>query len=282
MCESNGAPVLEATCIPDARAVASFQELGHALVRGILNATELAFYRQAIGDAVARRRDSAKGGVYLKAFKERKTYDKAFMQMVNLWEEEAVLKSFSLAPRFGRIAADLLGVDAVRLFHDQALFKEPGGGFTPWHQDQYYWPLSTDKTVTMWMPLVDVGVEMGSLVFASGQHRSGSLANLQISDDSEAVFRSEMARRGAVLATNELNAGDATWHAGWTPHKAPGNATNRMRDVMTLIFYAGDAKVIEPQNPNQNGDLERWLPGCRPGDPAASPLNPIVYSRNGS
>ena len=51
---------------------------------------------------------------------------------------------------------------ALCLYHDQALFKEPGGGPTPWHQDQYYWPFDTDKTITMWMPLVEVGPVAGA------------------------------------------------------------------------------------------------------------------------
>lgn len=29
-----------------------------------------------------------------------------------------------------------LQVDGVRIYHDQALFKSPGGGPTPWHCDQ--------------------------------------------------------------------------------------------------------------------------------------------------
>ena len=60
------------------------------------------------------------------------------------------------APRFAEVAARLLGVEGVRLYHDQGLFKEPGGGPTPWHQDGYYWPLDTERTITLWMPLVDV------------------------------------------------------------------------------------------------------------------------------
>ena len=59
---------------------------------------------------------------------------------MNLWAVDDAVKQFTLAKRFAKIAADLLGVDKVRLYHDQALYKEPGGGFTPWHQDQYYWP----------------------------------------------------------------------------------------------------------------------------------------------
>jgi len=44
-------------------------------------------------------------------------------------------------------------VDGVRIYHDQALNKEPGGGYTPWHCDGYYWPLQSDKILTAWVPL---------------------------------------------------------------------------------------------------------------------------------
>ena len=40
------------------------------------------------------------------------------------------------------IATELMQTDGARLYHDQALFKEAGGGITPWHADQYYWPLN--------------------------------------------------------------------------------------------------------------------------------------------
>src|SRR5947209_7477366 len=84
---------------------------------------------------------------------QRDTYGKAFLQIMNLWERDEAVRRFALARRFGKIAADLMGVDGVRIFHDQALYKEPGGGFTPWHQDHIYWPLDTNNTITLWMPL---------------------------------------------------------------------------------------------------------------------------------
>ena len=63
----------------------------------------------------------------------------------------------------------VVGVPGIRLYHDQALFKEPGGGVTPWHQDQGYWPFRGWGPVTMWMPLVDLTAEMGgSMSFARG------------------------------------------------------------------------------------------------------------------
>jgi len=179
-----------------------------------------------------------------------------------------------------RVAADLLGVEGVRIYHDQALYKEPGGGITPWHQDEYYWPLDTDNTLTMWMPLMDITADMGSLVFASGSGSEGYLGELPISDESEAVFRQFVSDRGYRLAPNgAMAAGDASFHNGWVLHTAPGNRTPQMREVMTVIYFADGAHVTAPDNKNRVNDLAKWLPGLKPGDLAASPINPLVYRR---
>ena len=47
----------------------------------------------------------------------------------------------------------LMQVEGVRVYADQALYKEPHGGYTPWHCDAFYWPLATDKAITAWIPL---------------------------------------------------------------------------------------------------------------------------------
>jgi ectoine hydroxylase-related dioxygenase (phytanoyl-CoA dioxygenase family) len=130
--------------------VASVAERGHAVVRGLASADEVEAYRPAIEAAVARQTEA------IPPLEARDTYGKAFLQVPNLWQRDPVIERFVLARRFARVAAELLAVDAVRLYHDQALCKEPGGGHTPWHQDQVYWPFETDRTITMWMPLVDV------------------------------------------------------------------------------------------------------------------------------
>jgi hypothetical protein len=62
-----------------------------------------------------------------------------------------------------RIAAKLMDVDGVRLYHDQALYKEPIGGITPWHADEFYWPLSNDNTVAAWIPLLSIPLRWGPL-----------------------------------------------------------------------------------------------------------------------
>jgi ectoine hydroxylase-related dioxygenase (phytanoyl-CoA dioxygenase family) len=249
------------------------------MLRGLASTAEVEAFRPHIAATVEKLKKEFWGGVYNVDLKDRETYYKAFVQITNLWQRDAVVKKFVLAPRFAKVAAALLGADGVRLYHDQALFKEPGGGHTPWHQDQYYWPLDTEKTITMWMPLVEAPIEMGPVVFATGSHRHGALGTLAISDDSEEYFRRIAAERGFSLAINELYAGDATFHYGWTLHKAPGNTTNRMREAMTIIYYADGARIIEPQNKNQQADLAAWLPGQKPGEAAASSLNPLLYKQ---
>ena len=99
---------------------------------------------------------------------ERDTYGKAFLQLFNLWREDELVRELVFSRRLGGIAAGLLQVEGVRLYHDQALFKEGGGGITPWHADQYYWPLETDRTVTAWIPLQETPLEMGPLEFSAG------------------------------------------------------------------------------------------------------------------
>jgi ectoine hydroxylase-related dioxygenase (phytanoyl-CoA dioxygenase family) len=170
-----------------------------------------------------------------------------------------------------------MGVGRVRLYHDQALFKEPGGGATPWHQDQYYWPLDTGNMITMWMPLVDVTVEMGMLTFATGSHKEGLVRNVSISDASEVALNDLVREKGFEISRPDfLRAGDATWHYGLTLHRAPGNDSEIMREVMTVIYFADGARVTHPQSEHQEADRQRWLGGIEPGELADGPLNPVI------
>jgi ectoine hydroxylase-related dioxygenase (phytanoyl-CoA dioxygenase family) len=255
----------------DQSLITSFRKNGHTLIQSVLHPEEVDVYRKAINNAAyAYNTEKRK-------LEERDTYGKAFLQIMNLWEVDEAVKKFTLAKRFAKIAADLLGVKNVRIYHDQALYKEPGGGFTPWHQDQYYWPLSTNNTVTMWMPLIDINEDMGMLTFASGSHVEGSVKNIAISDESEEALNSYIKQKGYdVTRAKTMQAGDATWHYGWTLHNAPGNLSTITREVMTIIYFADDATVTQPINDHQENDRQRWLQSIEPGKPAASAINPTV------
>lgn len=268
-------PELDAPYALSSDAREDFERDGHVLLRRVAEPYEVAAYRPLIREATFGH------SVERRVLEDRDTYGKAFIQVCDIWRKEPKVAGFTLARRFGRIAADLLGVTAVRLYHDQALFKEPGGGPTPWHQDQYYWPLEGDRTVTMWMPLVDLAPGMGGMEFGSGTQRRPALAELAISDESEAFFQRMAANRVfPVSKPVPMAAGDATFHAGWTLHRALPNSSNQMREVMTIIFFADGSRLLEPHYQEREGPFQSLFAGLRPGDPAASDMTPIVYSAN--
>ena len=249
----------------------SFREKGAVYIEGIASKEEVDHYRPAINGAVK------KFNTENRRLEDRDTYGKTFLQVMNLWERDEVVSSFTLHKRFAHIAAQLLGVNRVRIYHDQALHKEPGGGATPWHQDQYYWPLDTINTVTMWMPLVDLDASMGILSFAEGSHKDGLVKNIPISDESEALLDQYVQQQQyPVYMPEKMKAGDATFHYGYTLHKAPGNSSPRMREIMTVIYFADGARILYPENDAQETDRHRWLKGKLPGEYADSTLNPLV------
>lgn len=252
--------------------VREFERNGHTQTLDLLSAHEAVAYRDAISAAADKFNEEKRN------LADRDTYGKAFLQIMNLWRVDEGVKKFVLAKRFAHIAARLLGVGNVRLYHDQALFKEPGGGPTPWHQDQNYWPLNTNKTITMWMPLVNIpNAEMGMLTFASGSHRKNNVFDFVISDESDDAFERYVCdQRFPLVRPAALNAGDATWHNGFTIHNAPGNDSDKMREVMTIIYYADGTTIGVPQHESQENDLKTWLGNKAPGSLADSELNPLL------
>jgi ectoine hydroxylase-related dioxygenase (phytanoyl-CoA dioxygenase family) len=255
---------------PDEQAK-EFLEKGHTLIKDILSAKEIAVYRPVIVDA------AQKYNTERRKMQDRDTYGKAFLQIMNLWRVDEGVKKFVLSKRLARIAADLMGVENVRIYHDQALFKEPGGGPTPWHQDQYYWPIDTNNTITMWMPLVDIDVDMGMLTFASGSFDKGAIFDFEISDESESAFDDYVKNNNFPISRAQtMKAGDATFHRGFTIHNAPGNNSKKMREVITIIYVADGARVSEPKHQWQKNDLAKWLMSKPVGELIDSELNPKV------
>jgi ectoine hydroxylase-related dioxygenase (phytanoyl-CoA dioxygenase family) len=255
--------------------IEEFRTKGHTVVRSLCTPDEVAAWRVVLEEATRR------GAWDTRPLAERDTYGRAFLQAANLWRLDPRIETFTCSERLAAVAADLLGVEHVRLYHDQGLLEEVGGGRTPWHQDQQYWPLEHERpvhTLTMWMPLVDVDSGSGSLRFASGSHLHGDLAGElagPISDESDATFESLLTHGGFPVESHDpLRAGDATFHAGWTLHSAGENASAADRPVATVIWFADGCRVTAAPTRHQRFDLAVWLDGADPGGPAAGPSNP--------
>lgn len=211
---------------------------------------------------------------------ERDTYSKAFLQVENLWQSSTAARELVFARRLAQCAAELLGVDGVRLYADQALYKEPGGGVTPWHADQYYWPLNSDRTITAWIPLQDTPAELGPLEFADGSHRFSYGRDLPIGDESERELQAALSAQGFHTYSSGYQVGDVSYHLGWVFHHAGPNKSQTPRRVMTIIYMDADIRVTEPVNDAQRRDLAVIMPGAVIGESPDTPANPELYRRS--
>lgn len=247
-----------------------FQKNRFIKLKNVLDKGTLDYYGEAISKKVEEMNKESR------PLDHRDTYGKAFLQIFNLWTKDETCKEFVLSKRIGQIAAQLLQTEGVRLYHDQALFKEAGGGITPWHADQYYWPLATDKTITAWIPLQPVPLEMGPLEFSAGSHVIVEGRELAIGDESEQIIQQKLRVTDFEHVIEPFELGEVSFHSGWIFHRAGANQSDKTRKVMTMIYMDSQMKLKEPENDNQINDWNTWCPGAKIGEVINTPLNPFI------
>lgn len=239
-------------------------------LKELINEETLAFFNTAITQRVNLL------NTVDTALEQRSSYGKAFLQIFNLWRQDELVKQLVFSKRIATVAASLMQTDGVRIYHDQALFKEAGGGITPWHADQYYWPLETDKTITAWIPLQETPLEMGPLEFSAGSHRIVEGRELEIGDESELLIQQRLKVTDFKHIIEPFDMGEVSFHSGWVFHRAGANRTSQMRKVMTIIYMDKAMRLKNPENENQINDWNTWCPGVVIGEVIDSPINPVI------
>jgi ectoine hydroxylase-related dioxygenase (phytanoyl-CoA dioxygenase family) len=248
-----------------------FSENGFIKIKNIFDASVIDYMNIVISKEVDRLNNQQI------PLEERDTYGKAFLQIMNLWTHTEVVKDIVFSKKIAQIATGLMQTMGVRLYHDQALFKEPKGGHTPWHADQYYWPLDTENTVTAWIPLQATPLNYGPLEFSAGSNKLTAGRDKQISDESQAFLEAELKRHAFNHVVEPFDVGEISFHRGWLYHRAGPNVSGNMRKVMTMIYMDIDTVLKTPENHNQQADWDTWCPGATVGEVVNTPLNPVLY-----
>jgi hypothetical protein len=156
------------------------------------------------------------------------------------------------SPRFGKIVADLLGVDKIRLYQDSLFYKDANHNSSKWHQDMVAAPFQDDaKMVTMWMPLDSfAGDDMGALRFAQKSHVQGRITSFDpnhhgtISDDDVRASYDEVVGAGYDDSKNRIKRGSASFHDGFTVHGSGPNYSTRVRVALAVQFVDADARLM--------------------------------------
>jgi ectoine hydroxylase-related dioxygenase (phytanoyl-CoA dioxygenase family) len=248
-----------------------FSENGFIKIKNIFDASVIDYMNIVISKEVDRLNNQQI------PLEERDTYGKAFLQIMNLWTHTSAVKDIVFSKKIAQIATGLMQTKGVRLYHDQALFKEPKGGHTPWHADQYYWPLATENTVTAWIPLQATPLNYGPLEFSAGSNRLTAGRDKQISDESQAFLEAELKDQKFEHVIEPFDVGEISFHRGWLYHRAGPNVSGNMRKVMTMIYMDKDTLLKTPENHNQQADWDAWCPGATVGQIVNTPLNPVLY-----
>jgi ectoine hydroxylase-related dioxygenase (phytanoyl-CoA dioxygenase family) len=286
--EAAGLPPLSSSYGLTPEQIAGAAQDGHVKLAQVFSGSEIAAYRPHLKRVVAEHQAQSHA-------MEQKVAGtgKNWMFVDNLWRLAPAARAFVLSPRLGRIAAQILGVDAVRLFRDQSYFKGPGGANTPWHQDAYFMPLDTEKILTMWIPLTDITPDLAPMDYVTGSHRTGYLGTSNGDDANMDRFASDLAAKGLqTFNYGTLQAGDVAVHSAWTLHSSRRNTSPLMREAVVIVYFADGARMTQDPALSRGApgqeyyakiirrqNRETSLPGVRPGELAQGPMVPVVYDR---
>lgn len=204
-----------------------------------------------------------------------------FTALEQMWRHDDLMRAVALSPRLGGLAAALLDEPGVRLYHDNALSKEPGCGRTPWHHDAEHFPLQTTQAVTAWMPMSAIPGPMGPLSFARGREVRDQVADLafdKVGTSYDEAVAARLAQRGTEVVSVPFGVGDVSFHSALCFHTAGPNRTTQPRRALATTYFADGARVVD--SPTLiSGTWREFLPGVEPGGLAASDLNPVVGRR---
>ncbi len=215
-----------------------FAENGYVVTDGVLGADEVRSYGDAVDVEVARRTAHDTREVA-----EKTRYEQSFIQCMRLWETSRAVRPLTCHRALAGIAAQLLGVTSVRLWQDQALYKESGGLATTPHQDLTFWPFGHEPLISAWIPFDDITIAAGAMAYVPGSHKAGRLRVVDITHATTPYdIVGDPALGGASPAFQEVSAGSITWHHGLTVHQASANTTDKTRRVFTIVYIAAQAR----------------------------------------
>lgn len=261
--------------------IAQYRRDGFLVIENFLSPDELSFWRTALDEAVAKRNGNKmpdRKEVYGKGDDSDKSYyDNVFDQLLNLWQDNEKIRQIMLDERLGKMAAELAGVDGIRIWHDQALIKKPWANPTSWHLDTPYWSFSDRRALSIWVALDDATYENGCLFFIPCSYDKTTFDNPGIGKNMGAIFTTYPEFKASPSVAAPMKAGSCSFHNGLTIHGAHANMTPGFRRAMTCAYMPDGNTFNGIQNILSDDELTR----LKIGDPLNNnDLTPLIYSKN--
>ena len=254
----------------DAALIETFDRDGFAVVKDFFDPVELQFFGSIVDRAVINR-----VGPDTRSIDAKSMYEQSFQQCMNLWEDNDDLKALTFNQSLAKTAGALLGAKALRIWHDQALYKEPGGRETDPHQDWPLWPMAPARQITAWIPFDGSTLESGAMGYSPGSHRLGlakfSDITRELLEEPYPYFdHSEM----RDLSWVEAPRGSVVFHHSLTVHQAKANTTDTTRRAYCIIYFEDGCTRSQP---HWHQSLDRQ--NINEGQRFEGPVTPIAWPR---
>jgi ectoine hydroxylase-related dioxygenase (phytanoyl-CoA dioxygenase family) len=163
------------------------------------------------------------------------------------------------------VAAALMRSEAVQLFHDHVLLKEPGTSKpTPWHQDSPYYFVQGSQTVSFWT--VVEPVTEATLRCVAGSHLWPKPVLPTRWQKEDAFYPDEDAyipvpdpdAEAMQVLEWDLEPGDAVAFDFRCLHGARGNRAGARRRAFSLRLLGDDARFVERHDPGSDAPLRAF------------------------
>lgn len=252
--------------------VERFQTDGFLLVEAFFDVAELDEFAKHVDAAVEYRTADDR-----RKLAEKNLYEQTFVQCMRLWEDHIDVLPFTFHPKLCAAAAALLKTDRVRLWHDQALYKERDGRKTDAHLDYPFWPVDRPDLVSVWIPFDDVRAGGGRMSYVKGSHTAGinrfvDIGQLRGGEPVDMLKDPDVA--SLPLIAVDVPKGGAVFHHACTIHAADANVTDRTRRVFTMA-YMDDGCRRTSEEPYFALDRD----GLKEGDVVRGPGHPVAWPR---
>ena len=251
-----------------------YRQNGFVVIEDFLDNQELETWRSVTEDAVQQRLRERNG--LTNQDDPDAFYSQVFVQCVRLADTHEGMARLMLDARLGEAAATLAGVQGIRIWHDQALFKQPYGNPTGWHLDNPYWSFYSRDAISIWVALDRATLANGCLWYMPGTHKTARIDNSGIGANIASLFNiyPEWATMSAVPAP--CPAGSAVFHNGLTAHGAGANMTRFPRRAMTCA-YMPDGSTFNGQ---KNVLRDDYFQSLKVGDVLDDPRQvPLIFKR---
>jgi ectoine hydroxylase-related dioxygenase (phytanoyl-CoA dioxygenase family) len=166
-------------------------------------------------------------------------------QICNGWKADPEIARQVLAERTGRLAAELMRWDGVRILQDNCIWKPPKTKSLGMHQDGAYLDyLVPPEMITCWIALDDTSAEAGTITYARGSHRWPRSEKNRSEFHAPADWLAPVGRAApegeeAELVPIVVKAGGASFHHHLTFHgSGPNTASIHRRAVISHLLPA--------------------------------------------